>query len=187
VVSFIIVEIDLDAVSGEVRFAQVTQEGVGSSIFTEKQIDFLAKRAHEIFCEDLLRQGYRYGPILSEEEKMHPSLVPYEQLSEDLKQSNRDFIRNIPSTVASAGYTLSPKEDADPETDFPGSYLETLAEMEHERWVRDTDPELKIHAAIVEWEELSASEREKDRLKVHAIPRILSLAGFTIGRLADRD
>ncbi len=173
------------------------QESVGPSIFGEGQIDFFAEHAHQIFCEDLLQQGYRYGPVLSEEQKTHPALVPYEQLSEDLKQSNRDFVRDIPRKIASAGYSLYPKQEADPQIDFPGSELEILAEMEHERWVRnmrragwragpETDPGRKIHAGIVEWGELSTDEREKDRLMVRAIPRILALAGYTIAPLEDQ-
>jgi hypothetical protein len=173
------------------------QESVGSSIFEEEQIDLYAEQAHQIFCEDLLGQGYRYGPVLSEEEKTHPALVPYEQLSEDRKQLNREFVRDISRKIASAGFTISPKQEADAQVDFPGSDLERLAEMEHERWVGnmhragwragpETDPERKIHASIVEWGELSASEREKDRWMVRAIPRILALAGYAVTRMGDQ-
>jgi hypothetical protein len=63
-------------------------------------------------------------------------------------------------------------------------HLETLAEVEHRRWMAEkllagwrpgesTDPLHQTHQNLVPWDHLTDAEKEKDRRQVLAIPRML--------------
>jgi hypothetical protein len=86
---------------------------------------------------------------------------------------------------------MVPARSDEPPFSFPGSHLELLAQREHERWLQakleagwryapQTDKSQKLHACLVPWAELPESERQKDRVLVQAIPRILAKAGYTV-------
>jgi hypothetical protein len=142
-------------------------------------------------------QGYKYGEVTDDEEKTHSSLIPYNDLPEDEKDQNRDLVRNIPMKLAGTGYIMIPARSDEPAFEFPGAHLETLAEMEHERWMNNkfesgwklastTDKKKQEHAALIAWAGLSEEDKEKDRIMVRQIPDILAHAGYTIVRLRDQ-
>lgn len=156
-------------------------------------LETLAKAAQEVFCEALIEQGYSYGAETDTEKKTHRALMPYQDLDEALKESNRANVRDIPGKLAAAGYVMLPARSNEPPFNFPGPDLEKLAQMEHARWnkaLRDagwrhaprTDPDRKEHASLVAWGDLSEGEREKDRQMVRSIPRILARAGYAVVR-----
>lgn len=66
----------------------------------------LAEAAHIVWMEGKLRDGWTYGPITDKENKIHNCLVPYDQLSDEDKESDRDFVRGIPAILAKAGYSI---------------------------------------------------------------------------------
>jgi hypothetical protein len=43
---------------------------------------------HESWMRERIRQGWVYGPVLNREKKIHPNLVPYDQLP--IKQQMKD-------------------------------------------------------------------------------------------------
>lgn len=154
-------------------------------------LDKLAKAAHEVFCEGLRDLGYQLGPITDSEAKTHDALKPFQDLREDEKESNRDNVRDIANKLAAVGYVMMPARSNEPPFEFPGDDLDFLAEMEHERWMRDkvkhgwkwgerTDKDKKIHESLEPWEKLSEEERDKDREMIRGIPTILAKAGYAI-------
>jgi hypothetical protein len=159
-------------------------------------LEKLASAAHEVFCKHLKAQGYKYGEVTNDKEKKHSSLVPYDKLSKHEKEQNKDLVRDIATKLAGTGYIMIPARSDEPAFEFPGAHLETLAEKEHERWMKmktssgwkyasETDKKKYLHAALVPWEHLSEDEKEKDRIMVQQIPDILAHAGYTIVRLRD--
>jgi hypothetical protein len=52
------------------------------------------------------RDGWKYGPVTDKANKIHSCLVPYNQLGETDKESDRDMFRGIPSILAVAGYKM---------------------------------------------------------------------------------
>jgi hypothetical protein len=154
-------------------------------------LEKLAEAAHEIFCEGLREKGYIYGPQTDPEGKTHSSLKPYQDLSEYEKESNRDNVRDIANKLAAVGYAMIPARSNEPPFDFPGEDLELLAEMEHQRWMREkintgwkyapnTEKVQKLHSALLEWNELPEGEKGKDRALIQQIPNILAKAGYAI-------
>ena len=154
-------------------------------------LEKLAEAAHEVFCEGLRDLGYQLGPRTNSELKTHDSLKPYQDLREDEKEANRDNVRDIANKLAAVGYVMMPARSNEPPFEFPGDDLDCLAEMEHERWMRDkekhgwkwgekTDKDKKIHESLEPWEDLSEGERDKDREMIRGIPKILAKAGYAI-------
>lgn len=163
---------------------------------TGELLEKLAVAAHNVFCAQLESEGYKYGEKTDDDAKTHCSLVPYQQLPNDEKVQNQDLVRDIATKLDGSGYTMIPARSNEPAFEFPGDNLEAMAELEHERWMRlkleagwqyapQTDKAKKLHAAMQPWEDLSALNKEKDRLMVRRIPQILAHAGYTIVRMQD--
>lgn len=74
--------------------------------FTEKEIGLLAELEHERWMEEKLAAGYAYGPERSEERKTNPGLVPWAELPENMRQSDRDTVAAIPHFMARAGFEV---------------------------------------------------------------------------------
>lgn len=66
----------------------------------------LAEAAHKVWMDGKLRDGWKYGPVTDKPKKIHSCLVPYNQLSETDKESDRDMVRGIPKILAAAGYKM---------------------------------------------------------------------------------
>lgn len=74
--------------------------------FDKDTLERLAEAAHRVWMEGKLRDGCKHGPVTDKANKIHGSLVPYDQLSEADKESDRDIVRGIPKILAAAGYKM---------------------------------------------------------------------------------
>ncbi len=73
------------------------------TVFTTEEIEFLAKVEHDLWVEDYLEKGWKYGPVKNIENKISPYLVPYEELTEEIKELDRDTIMNTIPLLNSIG------------------------------------------------------------------------------------
>lgn len=125
-----------------------------------------------------------------------PAMQPWEQLREDLKESNRQQADQIPEKLKVIGYDIRPATGG--KTSKPWltpEALELLARMEHDRWMKDKlaagwtyappprDDAKKTHPCLVSWEQLPEAEKDKDRQAVLQIPELLAQAGFELYQL----
>jgi len=161
---------------------------------TEETLDKLAILFHKNFCGQLEKQGYKYGEVTDEKAKKHSSLKDFYDLPEDEQEQNRDTVRHIHNKLAASGYIMIPARSNEPPFEFPGTFLEALAIMEHDRWMAmklaagwqpapKTEKDKKLHADLVSWDELSETAKGKDRDFMLAIPGILAKAGYTVVEL----
>jgi voltage-gated potassium channel Kch len=149
----------------------------------------LARAAHEHYVAT--------QTALGSTREQNPSLVPWAQLPEPLKDSNRHFADGVGTNLAELGLIAVPLSLAANDhaaTPLSDSLLERLAEAEHERWASDLkgdgwrptreakDAGRKLHPLLVPWSELDEAEREKDREPIRALPAILDRAGFRLAR-----
>jgi voltage-gated potassium channel Kch len=106
---------------------------------------------------------------------------PWPELSEAMKQSNRDFADHIATKLR-----LTPLQGShDP------AAVELLAEMEHLRWSRalrlrawqqgPRDVLGRRHPLLVDWSDLDEAARETNREMVRRIPQILAQANDGTG------
>jgi len=66
----------------------------------------LAEAAHKVWMEGKLRDGWKLGSSIDKANKIHNCLIPYDQLTESDKESDRDMVRGIPKILAVAGYKI---------------------------------------------------------------------------------
>jgi hypothetical protein len=66
----------------------------------------LAKNAHEVWAQERIAQGWRFGPERSDQRKEHPSLIPYEQLPESEKVYDRNTAMGTLKAVQALGYCV---------------------------------------------------------------------------------
>lgn len=150
-------------------------------VFSPQVLEKLAEGVHELYRQGMLARG----------EQSEPAALDYPDLPEDLKEQNRQNVRDIPTKLAQVGYIVVPGPTDGLSFEFPEETLEELARMEHERWIREkratgwrygpeTNPQLKLSQNLVPWEDLPESEKEKDRDLVRGIPKVLALAGYRV-------
>ena len=68
--------------------------------FSPDEVEFLAQSEHERWMNEKLEGGWRYGGKRDDIKKFHPSLVPYDQLSESEKEKDRHTIYQIPEILS---------------------------------------------------------------------------------------
>ena len=100
-------------------------------------LERLAAANHDIFCAALRAKGYVYGVKRDHIKKTHPLLRPYSEITEYYQESNRNAVRSIPEKLKSVGFLMLQARSNEPPFDFPGADLDRLAEMEHDRYMRD--------------------------------------------------
>jgi hypothetical protein len=147
--------------------------------------EVLARAFHEKYLED--QKGKKPAD--------YPSMRPWAELAENLKESNRRQADDIPAKLRMVGCCFASVVGRKPVVfEFTPEEVEILAEMEHKRWVTEresggwvkgekADVEKKISPYLVPWNELSDEVKEWDRQPVRELPKLLAKAKFEIYRL----
>jgi CheY-like chemotaxis protein len=147
--------------------------------------ELLARAKHDEYVASQVAIGVPSGP---------PSMVPWDELSDDLKEANRRFADGIGAKLQAAGCALVPAPLTGTDgAGFADADIEQLARMEHERWMRDKirdgwrygptrNDAAKIHPLLIPWEELPEEERDKDRNPMRELPQMLARVGLEIQR-----
>ncbi|QIR36265.1 DUF4071 domain-containing protein [Tolypothrix sp. PCC 7910] len=71
-----------------------------------KLTELLAKNTHEIWAQQRIDEGWKFGPQRDDIRKEHPGLVPYEELSESEKQYDRNTALGVIKVLLALGYRL---------------------------------------------------------------------------------
>ena len=129
-----------------------------------------------------------------------PSMQPWENLREDLRESNRQQADDITAKLRRIGCAMLPVAGREPMPfNFTKEEVEIMAEVEHARWMRERrlagwvygperDPDHKITPYLVPYAELPREPedvQEWDREAVRAIPEVLAQAKFEVNRLGN--
>jgi TrkA-N domain/RyR domain len=73
---------------------------------TAQEVEVMAVMEHDRWCEERSAEGWRYGPEKDQEDKTHPSLVPWGDLPEDVKEIDRGTVRRLPEFLAGVGFSV---------------------------------------------------------------------------------
>lgn len=84
--------------------------------FDEAEVELLAKLEHERWVDQRLRDGWTPGPK-DVDERLSPYLIPWSELSEEVKEWDRRAVRGIPAFLARTGYQVSPTAHRRMQTD----------------------------------------------------------------------
>ncbi len=158
------------------------------------KIELLDDGTHEALAHVIHEDYVRRETEKKKTIKDNPSMVKWNELSEELKESNRRQADHIGIKLAALGYGIRPWRDYGGEKfKFKNEEIFKLAKMEHERWREDKahegwkygtrDDGRKLHPDLIDWDHLSDEERAKDIETVKLIPGLLARAGFQIYRI----
>lgn len=72
----------------------------------EKLVEEMSKNVHEVWAQTRIAQGWKYGPERNDEEKLHPMLIPYEDLPEEEKVYDRNTSIETLKLILKLGFTI---------------------------------------------------------------------------------
>lgn len=72
----------------------------------EELMEKLAKNTHENWAKQRMKDGWKYGERRDDIKKEHPSLVPYENLSEEEKEYDRITSKETLKFIIKSGYKI---------------------------------------------------------------------------------
>lgn len=70
-------------------------------------IEEMSKNVHEVWAETRISQGWTYGEERNDAEKKHPCLVPYEELSEEEKEYDRNTSLETLKLIIKLGFKIT--------------------------------------------------------------------------------
>jgi hypothetical protein len=72
----------------------------------EDVVEALAIFEHDEWLKERIDSGWTYGEIKNVEKKISPYIVPYDKLAEEIKDLDRDTIRDIPELLSMIGMNI---------------------------------------------------------------------------------
>jgi hypothetical protein len=79
-------------------------EGAGPGLhLTADELEELSRAEHDRWMAAKLVQGWTYGPARDDARKLHPDIVPYDDLSEAIKDLDREQVRIMARLLAASG------------------------------------------------------------------------------------
>ena len=196
--------IDMSLLSAKRRFAQSALPSI-----EQLQLHVDADRFMRLVLQDVVfndaietiaRESHnkQYRATLKKIGKSSPNDAPWEDLTEEIRESNRGQAKHIPEKLKAVGCGLWPGKEGDiSQIIFDDNEIEILARLEHNRWReerkdagwsfgRTRNDANKIHPDCAKWDELSEEEKMKDRDLVREIPQRLADVGFEIYRYDEK-
>jgi len=70
--------------------------------------ELLARNTHDVWARGRLAEGWTWGPRRDDDLKHHPSLIPYEELSEAEKDYDRNTAMETLKAISALGYRIIP-------------------------------------------------------------------------------
>ncbi|MBI3270966.1 MAG: NAD-binding protein [Planctomycetes bacterium] len=74
--------------------------------FSPAEVELLARVEHARWCAWRYLEGWTYGPTRDDARKLHDCLVPYDELSEGMKQFDRDAVEEVPRYLQVVGLAV---------------------------------------------------------------------------------
>jgi hypothetical protein len=161
------------------------------------KLDLIYNSSHEAIARAIHTEYLHQEELKGNRPASSPALVPWDRLSEDLKEMNRTQAHSIGEKLRIVACDIAPWRDYNGDKfSFKLEEIEILAKLEHERWVRQKQQQgwkyaikrndaRKEHPSLIAWDapHFSEEEKDKDRNTVRQIPNLLALAGYQIYRL----
>ncbi len=69
--------------------------------------EMIAKNVHEVWSAGRMSEGWTYGEERNDEEKTHPCLVPYEELTESEKEYDRNTSQETLKLILKLGFKIT--------------------------------------------------------------------------------
>ncbi len=69
--------------------------------------ELIAKNTHDVWAVGRMNEGWAYGEHRDDAKKLHPCLVPYEELSDSEKEYDRNTSLESLKLIIKLGYKIS--------------------------------------------------------------------------------
>ena len=66
----------------------------------------LAENTHDVWAQSRISQGWRFGEQRDDAQKLHPCLIPYDELPDSEKQYDRDTALETLRLIVKLGYEI---------------------------------------------------------------------------------
>jgi len=151
--------------------------------------EILARAFHEQYVDSERKKGSM--------PETDPSMVSWEDLPENLRESNRNQVEHIRVKLEAVGCDIAVTNEWEVAPfRFSPDEVELMSQMEHERFVAERlrqgftyaptkDLAKKKSPTLVPWQELPDLEKEKDRNSVRQLSDVLAKARFQIYRFRE--
>lgn len=150
-------------------------------VLSAEETEAVARRVHENF---LAENRYK---------NPDPAMKPWDELRPDLKRSNLMQAEYAVSFLERIGLRVERAVGAIVSPELKATEVETLAEMEHGRWVVERlregwrfdpkrDPAKKLSPYLIGWKDLTDNVRRYDRDAVRGWPGLLGEFGLEVRR-----
>jgi serine/threonine protein kinase len=70
----------------------------------------LARSAHDVWAQQRINEGWQVGDVRDDKQKIHPDLVPYEQLPEQEKEYDRQAVFSALKSIVALGYEIRKRD-----------------------------------------------------------------------------
>ena len=75
--------------------------------FLPEEIELMAELEHERWLEERRQKGWSRAPGVKDiKKKVSPHFVSWKELSGEIKEYDRNLVRNLPSFLAQAGFQI---------------------------------------------------------------------------------
>ena len=78
----------------------------GELTFDQEEVIGMAKMEHALWAQWKRKTGWKFGEKRDQQKKTNPDLCPWEDLSEEERNKNEVFIRNLPGILAELGFQI---------------------------------------------------------------------------------
>ena len=91
--------------------ANSSGEDAAAFVMSDDEIETLAITEHRRGAASRRLSGWRFGATRDNTEKLHPDLVPWDDLDEATREYDREPVRNLPQLLAAIGYGIERQQD----------------------------------------------------------------------------
>ena len=152
--------------------------------------EILARAFHEQYVDSERKKGSM--------PETDPSMVSWEDLPENLRESNRNQVEHIRVKLEAVGCDIGVTNEWEVAPfRFSADEVELMTQMEHKRFVAERlrqgftyaptkDLAKKKSPTLIPWQELPDLEKEKDRNSVRQLSNVLAKARFQIYRFREK-
>ena len=84
----------------------MVEEGAPLFEFTPEEVEILAEMEHERWVLEREADGWLYGETRNVDTKISPHLRPWDELTEEVKEYDRETVRGTPEFLAKVGFKV---------------------------------------------------------------------------------
>lgn len=173
-----------------IEYFETLDSTITIDIVVNDALDAMARAIHEAYLASQLEAGQSFGD--------NQSITHWEDLPPHKRLANQRAAAHLDVKLRVAGLdrvTKNPPGEPAP-LPAPAHTIELLSKIEHRRWMADKylcgyvfgperDDARLLHPDLKPWEELSEPDREKDRLNIRQMPKLLAMLGQSISQPED--